>query len=255
MARFTVNSLAKKSLAAFSFFTISYGSFSQDYTKSVKRSESLTETYSYMPNDKKVKDGISKVTDEQNKVLAMGYYRNNKKAGVWNYYSPNGTVVQQYDYANKKLLSNAIYDPGSFVRYSYELPGITVPAGANVEPPVKIGGNNYGFFLLYELRQIPKEIKNDNFLLNAAMSYEFTIDENGKLENWDIAYMDETSEKAVRREHQSLKGLPEDAYEFIAAKVDGKPVKSKVTFMIPLKVKENTSSRVGDTHTMMRTNN
>lgn len=254
MKTYYMHSLMKKSMLFLAVALAGGTAFAQD-TRTTRMSESLTEVYSYLPGDKKMKEGICKVLDENNNVLAMGYYRQNRKAGVWNYYNPKGIVVQQYDYAKNALLSNNNYDGGSIVHYNYDIPGETIAQGAKVEPPVKVGGINYGFFLLYETRQIPKDLKNDNTMLNAAMSYEFTIGPDGKLEKWDISYLDETTDKEIRKESQSVKHLPEDAYTFVAAKVDGKPVRSKLIYIIPLKIKESNSQRVGDSHYIMKTGN
>lgn len=224
--------------------------YAQD-TRTTHMSESLTQMYTYKGGDKKMKDGLSKVLDEKNNVLAMGYYRQNQKAGVWNYYNPQGVVVQQYDYAKNALLSNNNYDGGSIVKYSFDIPDENIPGNARVEPPVKVGGINYGFFLLYNTRQIPKELRNETSTIQAALSYEFTVGADGKLERWDIVYLDEATDKPIRKENQSIKHLPEDAYDFIAAKVDGKPVRSKLIYIIPLKIKENSTQRVGDSHNIV----
>jgi antitoxin component YwqK of YwqJK toxin-antitoxin module len=40
------------------------------------------------------------------KLMCNGIYNDDFKAGIWNYYSPTGKIMQQYDYAHNKLLIN-----------------------------------------------------------------------------------------------------------------------------------------------------
>ncbi|MCC7401256.1 MAG: hypothetical protein IT214_07200 [Chitinophagaceae bacterium] len=243
----------RKMLSAFLVASLVSGSsyVSGQEIKKSKKSEVLTEIATYAAGSKKIKDGVYKVVDANNKTLVTGYYRQNKKAGIWNYLNPNGVLVQRYDYTNDTLLYNNDADNGTIVRYSFEIPDTTLPADTEVTPPVKVGGNNYGFFLLYETRQIPMQIRNDISRINAVMNYEFTVGPDGKLENWDITYQDVKMDKELKKENLSIRHLPEDAYTFIPAKLDGKPVRSKLIYTIPLIIEENNTQKTGGSHNMM----
>lgn len=222
--------------------------------KTHKKSESLTELVTYAPGSRKIKDGVYKVMDANNKTLVIGYYRQDKKVGIWNYFNPNGVLVQRYDYSNDSLLMNNNHDEGTLVKYSFEIPDAKIPANTDVTPPVKIGGNNYGFYLLYDIRQIPIQVRNEIATTRAVMNYEFTIGPDGKLESWDISYLDSRMDKEITKNNLSIKHLPEDAYTFIPAKLNGRPVRSKLVYTIPLVVEENNTQKVGSAHNMMTNN-
>ncbi len=246
-------------IICFIAFTMGLSFFaSGQLTKTVqnKLSATLTEEFEVLKANKKVKNGLYTVTDDNKNILVVGLYTNNKKDSIWSYYNPNGDLVQRYDFrSNQLLFNNTAPTDGTIVQPKYELAGTTVDASkANVEPPCKIGGVNYGFYLLFDIRSIPNEVRNELRNVKSTMSYVLSISEQGKLEGWDIVYKDESSDnpKVVR---QSVRDLPADAYEFLAAKVDGKPVKSKLIYNIPLVVNENNSTKVGSNNTMMSTKN
>lgn len=212
---------------------------------SKKESASLRGLYTMSATNKKIKNGTCQITYEDNdKIMAVGAYVNNTKSGVWNYYGMNGRLVQKYDFNSKTLLMNKA-DSSSIIRSEYKLPGITIHPDDKVEPPIKIGGPTYGFYLLYDIRLIPMEVRNELGQIGAVMKYVFTISEDGKLEGWDIVYKDDGTKDGGNKSKQSIKGLPGDAYEFIAAKVNGKPVKSQLIYDVNLYVEENSSQRTG----------
>lgn len=210
-----------------------------------KESASLRGLYTVLPTNKKIKNGTCQITYQDNdNIMAVGAYINNAKSGVWNYYGMNGRLVQKYDYNSKTLLMNKT-DSGSIIRSEYKLPDVTVNTNDKVEPPVKIGGPTYGFYLLYDIRLIPMNVRNELGRIGAVMKYVFTISEDGKLEGWDIIYTDSGSKDGGNKVKQSIKGLPDDAYDFIAAKLNGKPVKSQLIYDVNLYVDENSSQRTG----------
>lgn len=192
-------------------------------------SRELWEVYQASSYHTKVKDGTYEVTTNQKETLVKGQFKDGKKVGVWEYLDA-GVPIQRYDFSAGQLLYNAT-DSLSFVRSDYALEALT-DEGDSIQPPYKIGGVNYGFFLLYEPRDMPEELKG--MTANAQMTYVFTVSEEGKMLDWTVMYTGPSiHEITVKR---SILHLPADAYEFVAAKVNGKPVKSKLSYTIPLRV-------------------
>ncbi len=228
------------------FLSIPMLSFCQE-TKSVSKkvSETLEEKYNVLKSDKKIKTGEYKVVDYNKNVFVKGEFANNKKVGVWSYFGTEGKLVQQYDFSANKLIMED-EDPKSIVREGYDLVGVVTNDGDKIEPPVKIGGGNYGFYLLYDIRSIPMAVRNEMATIESSMQYIFFISEKGELISWDIIYADKTDDP--KREKPSIKGLPADAYEFIPAKVNGKPVKSKLLYSVKLTIAETNSPRTGQSN-------
>jgi antitoxin component YwqK of YwqJK toxin-antitoxin module len=194
-------------------------------SKAIKRklSYSLNEKYYTLPADKKVKHGVYEVVDENNKLIVKGNYNNGAKDGIWEYYNDNGVLVQKYDYTNGQLVHYA-EDTSSFVRSSYTL--LQTPGKEDeIDIPYKIGGDFFELNLLYNQKNIPQEIMRDK--MNVVMTYILSISETGKLTDWEVAYKGQYFDKTFK---ESIKNLPLDAYEFSPAKLNDKPVKSKIIY-------------------------
>ncbi len=192
-------------------------------------SRELWEIYQASSYHVKVKDGTYEVTTNKKETLVKGQFKNGQKVGVWTYYDA-GVPIQIYDFSAGKLLYN-IPDSLTMVRSDYALEAVT-DEGDTIQPPNKIGGANYGFLLLYEPRDMPEELKG--MTASAQMTYVFTVTEEGKLQDWTVMYTGTSIHEIIVK--KSILHLPADAYEFVAAKVNGKPVKSKLSYTVPLLV-------------------
>lgn len=214
---------------------------SAEAPKTVRRvlSRELYEIFQVSPQNKKVKDGTYEVVNDAKEVLVKGQYKDGKKAGIWEYYS-NGVVVQRYNYDEAQIVFQQ-NDPNSMVTSTYSVNAITDDKDT-VVPPAKIGGANYGFFLLYDPRSIPSDVKATSS--NLSMTYVFTISDQGKLLDWTVMYKGDSV--AESREKEDIHRLPEDAYEFTAASVNGKPVQSKLVYRVPLNVDHTTNIGAGN---------
>jgi hypothetical protein len=212
------------------FIAISSSSFAQStiWTKT-RIAKTLVESHESPANNKKLKDGESFIMNNGNVELARGRYKNGVKDSIWNFYGMTGELVQVYDYTNAKLIFNT-EDPNSLVheRYLVDTTGLVKP---KVSYPKKIGGVNLGFYLLYNEKSLPKEVKDQKE--SVLMEYVFDISETGKLTGYSINY---SSVFYNSENTQSIKDLPADAYEFIPATVNGKPVKSSLIYQIVLNI-------------------
>lgn len=219
------------------FVTFSLGIFAQsgDNAKTLRRglSRELWEVYQVSPADKKIKNGTYEVLTDSKDLLVKGQYKDGKKDGIWEYYS-GGVPIQRYDFSSGQLVFNEP-DSVSIVKSTYAVEAVT-NEGDTVVPPYKIGGVNYGFFLLYDPRSLPPELKS--MTSNVQMTYIFTISEEGKLLDWTVLYAGNAVSESAQK--QSLYRLPADAYEFVAARVNGKPVRSKLTYVVPISVDHTT---------------
>ena len=225
-------------------------SFTQEIkTVKHKLSSNLSEMYEVLKTDKKIKNGSYVVLDDNKKILVRGNYKNNKKDSIWAYYSANGTVVQRYDYGEMKLLEDDI-DNATIVQPSYELiQADSSTTNKDIEPPIKIGGNNYGFYLLYDVKLIPVWLKTETRFSSPTMSFILTVSPIGKLENWDVKITEADGKTTV--ENYSIKDLPNDAYEFIPAKVNGVTVKSKLILSVVLHINQDFNPSVGSNNMMV----
>jgi len=196
--------------------------FSQE-TKEVNRriSKHLTATY-VVDAETKVKSGSYLVKNEQNVVLVRGVYQNDKKTGKWYFFSDKGVLVQQYDFDNAKLIYFAL-DPQSILKSTYKVPNTDRLSEEEYSVPIKIGGEDYLFFLLFDESKLPTDLKTVTD--GVKMIYTFDIDEKGRLTKWTTNY---ESKYYNKTEKNAIKSLPSDVYEFIPAKVKGQAVNSVI---------------------------
>lgn len=180
---------------------------------------------------KKIKNGESFIVDLNNVELARGNYKNGIKDSIWNYFGKTGDLIQVYDYTNKKLIYNII-DRKTIVTEAYVVDTANIP-NAKVVAPVKLGGVNYGFNLLYNERNLPTAVKQQTD--KVLMEYVFYLSETGKVEKLSLNY---SSTFYNSENPQSIDSDLPDAYDFLPATLNGKPVKSKFIYQIILEVSQ-----------------
>ena len=207
-----------KPILSAAIFLMPFCSFAQD-AKSVKHrlSENLYEQYTVSSSNKDQKDGLYLVYNDADKLITRGVYKDGKRSGTWRFYDDSNRIAQIYDYANAKLLfTNA--DSASYVKTDYLFEGDTKE---DSHIPVKIGGANYAFLLLYSPKSIPANItatKSD-----IEVIYTFSVDEAGKTERIFATY---TSNGITEKRKLTLRN--QELLDFIPAQANGTPVKSVV---------------------------
>ena len=193
-------------------------------------SRNLDEVYQVDPANKKIKEGAYKVVDDQKHVLVMGSFKDGKKDSVWTYYNNWQEPIQLYDFTNHRLAYEKT-DSATSVKSIFQL-YTPLKTGDKLQPPHKIGGANYGFFLLFDARDIPQEVRK--YAEGATMSYVFSISDQGELLGWQVVYKGRQFRDIVQ--NKSIKGLPADAYEFVPAVINDHPVNSQLVLSVALDV-------------------
>src|ERR1700722_135902 len=209
-----------------------FRTFSQDHqTQKRTLARHLREVYDVPKKDWKVKDGRYFVINDDGAQVVKGTYTDGKKSGVWLFYNGAGMFLQQYDYSHDSLLFSSA-DSGTIVHTDYQLLEIPANDSDKTQAPYKIGGPEYGFYLLFDDRDIPADVKSATS--TASMTYVLTISAKGELESYTLLFSGSVIlDKTI---HRSIRGLPADALEFSPAKINGVGVRSKLTYMIPLNV-------------------
>jgi hypothetical protein len=193
-------------------------------------SRNLDEVYQVDPAHKKIKAGRYKVVDDQKHTLVMGSFKDGKKDSVWTYYNNWEDPIQQFDFTNHRLMYQKT-DSATIVGSIFHI-FTNLAVGDKLQPPYKIGGANYGFFLLFDARDIPEEVRKSSDA--AIMSYVFNISDRGELVSWQVMYKGKQFADIVQ--NKSIRGLPPDAYEFTPALINGQPVNSQLILSVALDV-------------------
>jgi hypothetical protein len=207
-------------------------SFSQDHqTQKKTLSRHLREVYDVAKKDWKIKDGPYFVINDDGAKVVKGAYDNGRKSGIWSFLNAGGDVLQKYDFSHDSLQYSAV-DSGSIVHTDFQLLEFPANDSDKIQAPYKIGGAEYGFYLLFDDRDIPADVKSATS--TASMTYVLTISAKGELESYTLLFSGSVIlDKTI---HRSIRGLPADALEFSPAKINGVGVRSKLTYMIPLNV-------------------
>ena len=206
-------------------------SFAQ--TKTVKKmlSSTLTESYTVLKTDKHVKDGSYIVRDADKHILVLGQYKNGKRDSVWNFMDAVGNVIQKFNYTDSTLLLNNP-DNNTIVHADYKL--MDIKDGGKIDAPTQVGGANYGFYLLYDVKTVPPQVLNQTAAIQ--MIYNFDIDESGKVKSCTVAYkgagLDLTEEIPAKK-------FVEEPYAFLPAKVNGQPVESNLLYTVDVNINKS----------------
>lgn len=112
-------------------------------------------------------------------VIARGRYENDRQVGIWEYYQPDGSLEQQYDHSQQRLLFNK---PSSDFAYKIHFkPVAQVPLDTN---PVYIGGSIL-FWWDTPGRNFSWWAKTTG--LGGTVRIAFTIDSQGQTSNYRVA--------------------------------------------------------------------
>src|ERR1700722_9309740 len=207
-----------------------FRTFSQDHqTQKRTLARHLREVYDVPKKDWKVKDGRYIVINDDGAQVVKGNYTDGKKSGVWSYYNGAGMLLQQYDYNHDSLLFSTA-DSGSIVHTDYQLLEMPANDSDKIQAPYKIGGAEYGFYLLFDDRDIPADVKSATS--TASMTYVVTISAKGEMESYTLMFAGSViNDKTM---HRSTRGLPADALAFSPGKINGVAVRSKISYNIQL---------------------
>lgn len=224
--------MMKKLISLLVIFSSFLQASAQNEIWSKKRiSASLVENFVVSPAQKKMKNGEYFVVNDDKDELVRGKYKEGRKDSIWTFFNKSGEIIQQFDYRTNTMLFNTV-DASSIVRETFLIDS-TVDRSLKVTPPRKIGGVNYGFYLLYNEKGLPIQVKQQKN--DVLMEYVFSLSETGNLEDWHIVYTSLFYNEDIK---MSVRGLPSDAYEFQPALLGGKPVKSKLIYQIPLNINQ-----------------
>lgn len=158
-----------------------------------------------------LKDSIWNYYNFQHKLAGFGKYSNGEKVGVWNAFDSKGGLQVQYDYTNKKLL---VYNPAksdSVNRQYYVISGKDTVKTFLGRPPIFLDGDARSMRRSGTGIHYPKAAKENN--VQGKVWIRFTIDLNGKASNFRVTRSlgygcDDEALKAVERAFDGGDWLP-----------------------------------------------
>ncbi len=127
--------------------------FAQDTTEKKNWiSNSVIERFYVKRSDEKTKQGPYRAFYKRRVLVAAGQYVNDKKVGIWQFFSPEGRPIERYNYTSNEFRFEAPLDTADDIVYLLD---DTVHKNDVVTRPLKIGGVYYGFIPYVNIFQVP----------------------------------------------------------------------------------------------------
>ncbi|TSD66232.1 hypothetical protein FFF34_002180 [Inquilinus sp. KBS0705] len=176
--------MLKRCLLFFTAILLINNCFAQETVqKKNKLTDSVTEVFQVLKSNKAIRQGLYQALFKKKITVASGDYKNDKRAGLWQFYDTKGTVIQTYNYDTQKLYFEAPEDTTSALRYFID---------KNLEPtdkvtkPIKIGGRYYGYIPYLQLFKLPDYLNelNRQALIKAVV--ELLISPYGRLADYKV---------------------------------------------------------------------
>lgn len=175
-------------------------------------------TYHVLKANQQVKQGMFQVM-HKSKVVVSGMYKQNQQIGMWHYFDTKGTLLQNYDFDNKRLNYEA---PDSISNFSYVYDQDIKPTD-RVTKPVRIGGRYYGYFPYLNLfKSMEGSISLSNLI---SVTFELLISPGGNLADYKIYLTYFADNKTLSAD---ITRLSAEDKSFIPATINYKPVSSRI---------------------------
>jgi hypothetical protein len=138
----------------------------------------VTERYeTIIETNKQVKQGVYHAFYNKKIVLASGKYVNDKKVGIWHYFDRDGTLMQNYNYDNNKLLYEAPEGSPSPLSYNIDY---YIKDNDVATPPVRPGGRYFGYLPYLKAFQLPAGMDAE-YYDRSVVTFDLLISPMGRL--------------------------------------------------------------------------
>lgn len=193
-------------------------------TNVTERFETTIET------NKQVKNGIYHAFYNKKTVLASGKYVNDKKVGIWHYFDRDGTLMQNYNYDNNKLLYEAPESSPSPLSYNIDY---YIKDNDVATQPVRPGGRYFGYVPYLKAFTLPPGM-DDEDLNRYLITYDLLISPLGRLADITvhISRKGTGADQMVYNINTDL--FSDDDKTFIPATFNKNPVASQIHLLCAL---------------------
>lgn len=199
--------------------------FAQEIIEKKNRlTDNVTEQFSVLKSNELLKNGAYAAFYKRKTPIAMGNYTQNKRTGLWRFYSPKGKLMQIYNYDSDSLK----YEAPEFKNASefFYFIDKEITDTDRVTKPVKAGGRYYGYLPYLGLYQIPFSPYQYG-TSGCVAAVELLISPLGRLAGYKVRTIcdgydfDQTI-------NMNVKLFKEEDQQFIPATYNGQPVVSRI---------------------------
>jgi hypothetical protein len=198
------------------------------YSQTVKRSNDLTpqitEKFSVLKSNKKIREGDYTASYNKGGILAQGSYENGNRTGEWEFYNNKGEHIQTYNYdTNTMTFRDTSGKKGMKYYFSQN-----ILKGDTVTNPIPVGGY---YFVIVPMMFYHPELsdmirKTNPGIEKVTCTHIFTISPEGLLAKHQVMVTVDGKNQVYNVSDINL----EDEYKkFVPGTINGKPVESKIT--------------------------
>jgi hypothetical protein len=190
-----------------------------------KLTSNVTERFeTIIETNKQVKQGVYHALFDKKIVLASGKYVNDKKVGTWHYFDRDGTLMQNYDYDNNKLLYEAPESSSSPL--SYNIDYIITDKDVAVQP-IRPGGRYFGYIPYLMIFKVPPEISYEE-LDKYIVTFDLLISPLGRLADMMVHIQRKDTFVDYMSYNVNIDLLSTEDKTFIPATFNKNPVASQI---------------------------
>ncbi len=186
-------------------------------------SDHVIERYFVLKSDQKIKQGPYKAFLRRKTLIAMGNYKNDKRAGIWTFYESDGRLVERFNYNTNTLLNEAPLDTAGDIDYLFDA---KIKEADKLTRPLKIGGTYYGFLPYVTLFKLPFSVMDVN--TNSFNAYiELLISPGGRLAEYKV-HISSALYEYKQTINMDVGLFSEDERQFIPATLNDEPILSRI---------------------------
>jgi hypothetical protein len=183
----------------------------------------VIERYYVLKSDQKTKQGPYKAFLRRKTLIAMGNYKNDKRAGIWTFYESDGRLVERFNYNTNTLLNEAPLDTAGDISYLFDA---KIKESDRLTRPLKIGGSYYGFLPYVSLFKLPFSVMDVN--TNSFNAYiELLISPGGRLAEYKV-HLSSALYQYKQTISMDVSLFSDEDRQFIPATLNDEPVLSRI---------------------------
>jgi hypothetical protein len=157
--------------------------FAQDTIERKSRlTDSVRERFHVLKSAPDTKVGLYQAFFKRKTLIASGNYTNGKRTGLWHFYTPEGRLVENFDFDTQTFTYEGTLDEQSDLGFLFD---DKIGKTDTVTRPLKIGGSYYGFIPYLTIFRLPFDVTDTNTDSFEAI-VELLISPGGRLADYKV---------------------------------------------------------------------
>jgi hypothetical protein len=186
-------------------------------------SDSVIEKFYVLKSNPEIRNGPYRAFFRRETPVAIGYYKNGKKTGIWQFFNTQGRLIEKYNYNIKAFTFEAPLSKSDDLNFLFD---DTLQTTDVLTRPLKIGGNYYGFIPYLTLFKLPFDtfdLNTDTFLIYVDL----LVSPLGRLADYKV-HVQSDYYQYYQDFNFDVHLFSEEDRTFDPATLNGKPILSRI---------------------------